>query len=76
MALGNLIIGIFIGIGVGLFVGISIGYVFGVDKICKQEKQEKSFDARKKEQCIREGFDYEFVETFWYIGVRCKKLEK
>ena len=30
-------------------------------------------NAQKRDDCIENGFDYEFVNEFWYIGVRCKK---
>lgn len=36
-------------------------------------KSQAELNAEKRDECLANGFDYEFVDTFWYIGVRCKK---
>jgi hypothetical protein len=36
-------------------------------------KSQTELNAERRDECLANGFDYEFVDTFWYIGVRCKK---
>jgi hypothetical protein len=65
-----LVIALIVGIS-----GLSWGMYKGLRKLKPKPYSDSSIvrDAMKRDECIKNGFDYEFVENFNYIGVICTK---
>lgn len=68
-------------VGVLAFWGIVLLLLWSVTQVTKlaiellpegkAEKSQTELNAERRDECIKNGFGYEWVKKPWYIGVRC-----